>query len=327
MTGRRIAVYYAWNRPDETGAPLAVIENRFPALFESRRMLYPHFEELSDPLRFDQGIGGFLDQIMKKNFTAFVEQASSETGNPVPEIERGGDDGEQVLLDGGLLEAIDTLIIISFDSLRSGQQASPGEVQAVRSFLATPGNLLFVCPHHDIGEAEGLSDADRLHVQEADFLHHGDRTIPPQQRFGGFSRSLLAGLGVPVENRFGLHPASEPDGSPTPIEIEGAVDRLGLLAGVTTFNLHPHLPHFERIGDAADKMDVLARQRIDLAAPPHPSFTQGGRSTFDALLQSRPGVFAGDLLVGDATLWSSTAGGVDSLRRLWANVALREHRL
>jgi hypothetical protein len=70
-------------------------------------------------------------------------------------------------------------------------------------------------------------------------------------------------------------------------------------------------------------MEVLARQCIDLTAPPHP-FTQGGRTTFDALLQSRAGVFAGDLLVGDATLWSSTAGGVDSLRRFWTNVAQRE---
>jgi hypothetical protein len=73
-------------------------------------------------------------------------------------------------------------------------------------------------------------------------------------------------------------------------------------------------------------MEVLARQHIDLTAPPHP-FTQSGRLTFDALLQSRPNVFAGDLLVGDATLWSSTAGGVASLRRFWTNVIQRESRL
>ncbi len=106
------------------------------------------------------------------------------------------------------------------------------------------------------------------------------------------------------------------------IEVEHGLDRLLLLSDVTTFNLHPHLPHFERLGDGGQKMDVLARQRIDLNAPPHP-FTQGGRTTFDALLQSRPGVFAGDLLVGDTTLWSSTAGGVDSLRRFWTNVVRR----
>lgn len=69
-------------------------------------------------------------------------------------------------------------------------------------------------------------------------------------------------------------------------------------------------------------MDVLVRQPIDPAASPHP-FAQSGRATFDAVLQSR---FAGALVVGDATLWSSTAGGVESLKRLWANVLTRGDR-
>jgi hypothetical protein len=77
------------------------------------------------------------------------------------------------------------------------------------------------------------------------------------------------------------------------------------------------------VGGAASRLDVLARQAIDPAAPPHP-FTATGRRTFDALLQSRPGVFAGDLLVGDATLWSSTAGGTGSLYRFWANLLDRQ---
>ena len=37
MTDRKVVVYYSWSRPGETGAPLGVIDNRFPALFESRR--------------------------------------------------------------------------------------------------------------------------------------------------------------------------------------------------------------------------------------------------------------------------------------------------
>ncbi len=86
MAGRRIALYYAWSRPGEIGAPLAVIENRFPTLFESRRMLYPRFEELSDPNRFDQSVAGFLDHIMKKNFTAFAEHASAQSGQAVLEL-------------------------------------------------------------------------------------------------------------------------------------------------------------------------------------------------------------------------------------------------
>jgi hypothetical protein len=322
MAQRKLAFYYAWSRPGEIGAPLPVIENRFPALFESRRMLYPRFEEFSDPSRFDQGIGGFLDHIMKANFAEFIAEAATQMGGPVIEVERIGAERAQTSLDGGILNAIDTLIVISFDSLRTGQQASDAEIGAVRAFLDNPDHLVFVCPHHSVGDADGLSDVERIRLQEADFFHHGDRTIPPQQRFGGFARSLLAGLGVPVENRFGLRPAHAPDGSPAPIETEPKLDRLGLLNGVSKFNLHPHLPHFERRGEAAEKLDVLARQPIDLTAPPHP-FVKSGHSNFDALLQSRPGVFAGALLVGDATLWSSTAGGVDSLRRLWRNVVSR----
>jgi hypothetical protein len=89
--------------------------------------------------------------------------------------------------------------------------------------------------------------------------------------------------------------------------------------------LHPHLPHLERIGEATGRMEVLARQRVDLAAPPHP-FTREGRASFDALLQSRPETFAGRVWVCDTTLFSSTAGGLDSLRRLWSNVFLRPTR-
>jgi hypothetical protein len=36
MVGRKVVVYYAWRRPGEVEAPLEVIENRFPTLFESR---------------------------------------------------------------------------------------------------------------------------------------------------------------------------------------------------------------------------------------------------------------------------------------------------
>lgn len=319
----KVVIYYSWSRPGETGAPLKVIENRFPALFESRRMLYPRFEEWSDPSRFDQGVGGFLDHVMKPNFFAFVEQAKA-AGRQVRQIERVADDDAIAPLDAELLDGADTLVVISFDSIRTEQAAGADEVAALRAFLSHPGNLALVCPHHDIGEADLLPHDERLALQTAAFLHHGDRTIPPEQRFGGFARSLMAGLGLPVQNRFGLRPKSLGDGSPAPIEVDASVDRLHLLQGVETFNLHQHLPHFERVGAARSKMDILARQPIDLAAPPHP--LASGRTTFDAMVQSRPDVFAGTLIVGDATVWSSTAGGVESLKRFWTNVLARADR-
>ncbi|WP_432838076.1 hypothetical protein [Dactylosporangium sp. CA-092794] len=309
--GRRIAVYYAWSRPGETGAPLGTIENRFPALFESRRMLYPRYLELADTARYDQGIAGFIDHVLRSNFAGFVSRAAAASGRPVTEFERVDDAGVVTPVSRVLADDVDTLVIISFDTVRTAQTVTAEEAAAVAAFLDVPGRLLFVAPHHDIGDAP-----------EGEFRHHGDRTIPPEQRFGGFARSLLGALGVPVENRFGLRPSAEPDGSPSPVLVNRQEDRLGLLDGVLTFNLHAHLPHLERRGDAVRDLSVLARQRLDPAVPPHP-FMRNAGGTFDALLQSRAGVFAGDLVVGDATLFSSTAGGLPSLERLWSNILTR----
>jgi hypothetical protein len=310
--GRRVGVYYAWSRQAETSAPLGVIENRFPTLFESRRILYPRYSELSDPARYDQGIGGHLDHIQHQSFVAFAELASSLTEAPVIEVERADNDGTVTPITGVLDACVDTLVVISLDSLRTEQRASEDETAALREFLKVPGNLLVVAPHHDIGDDP-----------EGEFLHHGDRHIPPEQRFSGYARSVLAGLGVPVKNRFGLRPAVGPDGQPAAIDAERAIDRLGVLEGVTAFNRHPHLPHLQRGDKTVDKLDVLARQRIQPDAPPH-RFTAEGRLTFDALLQSRPEVFGGVLLVSDATLFTSTFGGVENLRQLWTNLLARE---
>ena len=85
-----------------------------------------------------------------------------------------------------------TLVVISLDSIRTGQRASEDEIAPLRSFLDVPGNLLVVAPHHNSGDDP-----------EAEFFHHGDRLIPPEQRFSGFARSILAGLDVPVRTASG----------------------------------------------------------------------------------------------------------------------------
>jgi hypothetical protein len=324
MRGRQVLLYFAWSRPAETGATLAVIEDRFPAVFELRRLFYPKFEQLSDRDKIDQGIAGFLDHIQKPNFQVFAEQTEALTGNPVIQIERIIDDGAMTPLDSAL-DGVDSIVVISFDSLRTDQAATTAEIDAIKHFLNNPDHLIFVCPHHDIGEAAGTRGEDRTERQLAEYRHHGDHAIPPRQGFGGFSRTLLAGLGVPVDNRFGLRPAAAANGAPAPVEVDRTLDELGLLRDVDAFHLHPHLPQLERIGPSTERMDVLARQKIDLTAPPHP-FTQGGRSSFDALLQSRPDAFAGKLLVCDTTMFSSTAGGIENLRRFWANVIQRPER-
>jgi len=324
MSDRQILLYFAWSRPAEIHAPLAVIEDRFPAIFELRRLFYPKFERLSDRDEIDQGIAGFLDHLQKPNFQAFAEQTEALTGRRVIQIERVNDDGAMTPLDR-VLAGVDSIVVISFDSLRTGQAATTAEVEAVKHFLEIPDHLIVICPHHDIGEAADSVQTDRSERQLAEYRHHGDHAIPPRQGFGGFARTLLAGLGVPVDNRFGLRPAAALDGTPAPIEVDRALDELGLLRDVEAFHLHPHLPQLERIGPSTERLDVLARQKIDLTAPPHP-FTRAGRSSFDALLQSRPGTFAGKLLVCDTTMFSSTAGGVENLRRFWVNVTQRPQR-
>ncbi|MES1198757.1 MAG: hypothetical protein ABUS48_02110 [Pseudomonadota bacterium] len=319
MSGRRLALYFAWSRPDEITAPLERLEDRFPALFETRRIFWPRFERLADPDRYDQGIDGFLDHIQRANFEHFAERATAWSGNPVRVTERRRNVKLQ-LLDTMFLRDLDTLIIISFDSARTLQSASDAEIAAVRTFLNNAGHTLFVCPHHDIGGGAAQNADERLAHQEIEFRHHGDPGIPARQRFGDFGVSLLEGLGLPIRNRFGLRPARLSDGAPAPLKIATDLDRAKFLSGVSAFNLHAHLPHLERTGPSLEKLDVLARQAVDPNAPPHP-FTADGRWEFDALLQSKPDVFPGRVLVCDTTLWSSTAGNVEGLESFWRNVA------
>jgi hypothetical protein len=319
MIGRNILMYFPWSRPGEEGAPLGNLDNRFGALFELRRLQWPKYEDLADIEHFNQGIAGFLDNILLQNYSLFREDMRIRSGNAVRIVERCTSAGKVTLLDGDCLDGVDILIVVSFDSQRTDQHPNENELAVVRKFLNDPGHTLFVCPHHDIGNVDGVPSNEVLARQEVEFHHHGDLGIPGQQRLGGFAKSLLRDLGVSVSNRFGLRPAKAPDGSPASIQINSKADRFNLLQDVRTFNLHPHLPHFEMLGDSAHKMDVLVEQLIDLEAPPHP-FVKQGRKTFDALLQSKPNVFSGRLLICDATLWTSTNGGLGSLRQLWANM-------
>jgi hypothetical protein len=318
---RRIAMYFAWDRAAEAAAPLGILDNRFPALFEVRRLFWPRYEVLADPQCYDQGIDGFLEQIFLANFRRFTQLVPTWTGYPVQVVHRRWQAAE-VLLHARWLSQIDTLIIISFDGPQSCQQATGSELTVIQEFLEDPAHAVFVCPHHDLGDTHCMSAEEALNRQTLEFDHHGDKAVPGQQRFGGFALSLMRGLELPIRNRFGLRPAQAPDGTPEPVEMV-ALDRRALFAGVATLNAHPHLPHFERLEGSRDRLEVLVRQRIDPAAPAHP-FGAAGHTHFDAVLQATPAAAAGCLIVADATLWSSAAGGLVSLERLWRNVALAQ---
>lgn len=319
MNGRKFLLYFSWSRHLESTAQLEILENRYPALFEFRRAIYPHFEAFADAKKYNQFMEGFLDYVVLADFEAFRQVIEQET-NHLPEVvQREHGAGENNYLNKSLLEdaetgeaGTDTLIIVSLDHFKSGQAAREDEIEAVRQFLRSENSCLFVCPHHFIGD-----DAE---TQIVEHEHHGDPLVPAQQKIGGFGRSLLKELGIEVENYFGLSPAASEDGSPAPLIINYEADELDVLRGVGTFNLHPHLPHLEILGQNADAR-VLARQLINPKAPPHP-FVKMGNTAFNALLWVKPsGERKGNIFVCDATMWSSAFGGLESLKTFWRNIA------
>ncbi|MCI0458401.1 MAG: hypothetical protein L0Z62_15660 [Gemmataceae bacterium] len=316
MPGRRFALYFAWSRPQEVGALLGTLENRYPTLFEFRRALWPHYEHASDPTLYLQDISGFLDHVILFDFQRFTQVVAAVTGQRVQLVQRQVDPARHQPLDAALLRDVDTLIVISLDHVRTDQQASAEEVGTIQQFLQREGTCLVVCPHHDVG-ATG-SDLERRRVE---FEHHGDRLVPAQQRIGGFARSLLQKLGLPVENRFGLSPArSAADNGPALLEVNRDLDRHRVLEGVRTFNLHPHLPHLHVPPALAGVVHVLARQPVNPAATGHP-FVEEGNRYFNALLWVPPGEGrAGHVLICDATLWSAAFGGLESLENFWRNL-------
>jgi hypothetical protein len=155
-----------------------------------------------------------------------------------------------------------------------------------------------------------------------EYAHHGDPLVPRQQRFGGYTRSLMKGLGVPVENRYGLRPATVRGTELRPLTIARDLDTRGWLEGVTTFNFHPHLPHYAVTTDDASAVRVLARQPIDLSRP-HP-FIEAGNVEFDMFLWMPPsGPRAGDIVLADSTIFTTLFGGDESLERFWRNLVTR----
>ncbi len=316
MPGRRFALYFAWSRPKEHAAELGILENRWPTLFEFRRALWPRYEWARDPTHYKQDISGFLDHVILFDFQRFGRVVSEITGHPVAVLQREDDAPPVRELDEAFLANIDTLIVNSLDHFQTEQQATPGEIEAIQHFLAREDACLVVCPHHDIGAGDDLG------AREIEFRHHGDRIVPSQQRFGGFARALLAALGFPIENRYGLCPAkSAKDNAPAPLQIASDLDEVGILQGVTTFNLHPHLPHFQVPASLNTTVRVLARQLINPQAARHP-FADAGNDYFNALLWIPPdGTRASHVFVCDVTLWTSVFGGLESLETLWRNLA------
>jgi hypothetical protein len=313
---RRFALFFSWSRPQEIGAELGKLENRYPTLFEFRRAIWPLYEQTANPGQYQQDISGFLDHVVLSDFQHFSDVISEVTGNPVSLIQRQSNNSVVQSLNESFLKDIDTLIVVSLDHFATEQKPTTEEVEAIKKFLEREDACLLICPQHDVGSQDDQAS------REVEFLHHGDRLVPAQQRIGGFARAILAELGFPIENQFGLNPAkSSKDNSPAPLLAFPELDDLKILQGVTTFNLHAHLPHYFVPDFLKESVRVLAKQPINLNASSHP-FIEAGNFYFNALLWIPPNSNrAANIFVCDATLWSSAFSGVQSLEVFWQNLA------
>jgi hypothetical protein len=313
---RRVSVYITWSYPAEANRDIAELDNRFSTMTEVRRVEWPAWEgpEYADPRKFLQGIAGSLELFFRawRPFQQFVGEI---TGHTVPVYQRIDQAGYELRLDERILADTDTLLVFGLDHLLTDQEAAKEEIEAVRNFLAREGTCLVLGPHHDVGLSADMSE------RQKEYAHHGDALVPRQQRFGRYTRSLMEGLGIPVENRYGLRPAVVPGTKQiAPLSTFQDLDTRGWLRGVTNFNFHMHLPHYSVTNAESGAIHVLARQPIDMSNP-HP-FTEAGNSEFNAFLWMPPrGKRAGDILLADSTIFSTLFGGDESLQRFWRNLA------
>src|SRR5215470_8865807 len=198
---RRFSIYWTWSYPWEANRDLTEMDNRFSTMTEVRRVLWPDYEkpEFSEKM-FLQGIAGTLE-LFHLSLLKFQELVGEVTGHPVAVYQRVDQAGQRLLLDERVLADTDTLMVFGLDHMVTEQEASTEEIEAVRQFLTREGTCLMLSPHHDVGASSDLKE------REMEYAHHGDALVPRQQRFGRYTRSLMKGLGVPVENRYGLRPA------------------------------------------------------------------------------------------------------------------------
>jgi hypothetical protein len=312
---RRFSIYWTWSYPWEANRDVTELDNRFSTMTEVRRVGWPAYEsvEYSETM-FLQGIAGTLE-LFHLSLLKFQSLVGEVTGHPVAVYQRIDQAGQKLPLDERVLSDTDTLMVFGLDHMVTEQEATPEEIEAVRQFLTREGTSLVLGPHHDVGVSSDLNERDM------EYAHHGDPLVPRQQRFGKYTRSLMRGLGTPVENRYGLRPAVvKGTNQIAPLMTNRDLDTAGWLKGVSTFNFHPHLPHYAVTTEDPKAIHVLAKQPIDLSRP-HP-FTTAGNREFNMFLWMPPdGERAGDILFADSTIFTTLFGGDESLENFWRNLA------
>jgi hypothetical protein len=314
---RRFSIYWTWSYPWEANRNVAEMDNRFSTITEVRRVAWPLYEtpEYSEKM-FLQGIAGTLE-LFHLSTLRFQQLVGEATTQPVAVFQRIDQAGQRLPIDERILADTDTLMIFGLDHIVTEQEASPDEIEALRQFLNREGTCLLIGPHHDVGVSSDMKE------RAMEYAHHGDPLVPRQQRFGKYTRSVMKGLGVPVENRYGLRPAVVKDTANqiAPLNAARDLDTRNWLKDVPTFNFHPHLPHYALTTSDTKSIRLLATQPVDLSRP-HP-FVEAGNKEFNCFLWMPPsGDRAGDILLADSTIFTTLFGGDKSLECFWKNLAI-----
>src|SRR5947208_2164582 len=226
---RRFSIYISWSYPGEANRDVTELDNRFSTMVEVRRVGWPAFEaaRFADPLLFQRGIAGSLELFFLA-CVPFQQLVGEVTGHPVAVYQRVDQAGSRLPLDERILADTDTLLVFGLDHMVTEQEAAPEEIAALQQFLKREGTCVILGPHHDVGASPDLEE------RAMEYAHHGDALVPRQQRFGGYTRALMRGLGVPIENRWGLRPASVPGTNRiAPFSAMRDLDTRGWLSGVT----------------------------------------------------------------------------------------------
>lgn len=312
---RRLSIYWSWSYPYEAQRDPAAMENRYSTMTEVRSVLWPAYEKPEwAAAQFLQGIAGTLELFHRSSLN-FQRLAGEVTGQPVAVFQRVDQAGFRLPIDERILADTDTLMVFGLDHLQSEEGCTLEEVLAIRRWLEREGTCLLLAPHHDVGFT------DDLNQRQMEYVHHGDRLVPRQQRFTHYVRSLMTALEVPVHNTWGLCPARvKGTNEIAPLTTFHDLDKLGLLKDVTTLSFHRHLPHYEITEKHGQAIHLLARQPIELERP-HP-FTAAGNQEFNCLLWMPPDKQrAGDIVLVDSTHFTTLFGVTQSLQNFWRNVA------
>ena len=144
---------------------------------------------------FLQGIAGTLE-LFHLGLLRFQEAVGELTGHPVAVYQRIDQAGQKQQLDHGMLDDTDTLMVFGLDHLVTEQEAAPEEIEALREFLDARRNL----PDPRAAPRRRRLDRSRSSARWSTRIT-AIRSCRSQQRFGRYTRSLMKGLGVPVENQ------------------------------------------------------------------------------------------------------------------------------